>query len=988
MRLLTLNHDGDLSLIERTGEAIPQYAILSHTWGPNEEEVTFQDLMTGAKKDTPGYRKIKFCVDQANRDGLRYSWVDTCCIDKTNSVELSETINSMFAFYRNASRCYVYLKDVSASEADVNNSESRMKWETAFQSSRWFTRGWTLQELVASPSVEFFSTEGICLGDKTSLEQQVHQITGIALQALRGGPLDQFDYYERMSWAATRETTREEDAAYSLLGIFEVSMPVIYGEGRKRAMARLYNVYKEISEPPPPQLDDKAVHWIVPFDRNPDFTGRNPELVDLKRRIFKSDGSTKTIAIAGLGGIGKTQLVLELAYQIKDMHRSCSIIWIPATNMESLHQAYVAVAKQLGIPGLENSDTNVKKLVQEYLSNDGAGKWILIYDNADDLRMWVDDTEAEQQSSGLMDYVPKSRQGCVVFTTRNNKVATELAGKHVVKIHELNDSNALDLLQTSLIDKSLVKNSLEDAKLLLEQLTHLPLAIVQAAAYINKNEIVFAEYLSLLAEQETEVVEVLSENFRDKWRYHDIKNPVAITWLVSFRQIHQQDPLAAEYLTFMACIDSRDIPQSLLPPGISRKKEMEAIGTLTAYSFITRRPADLALDLHRLVHLATRNWLRREGLLAQSTERALAHLQNVFPEDNHENRAIWRLYLPHARYIIESDGVNKDGKGILALTWKYAKCLSQDGRWVEAEAAFRQILEAEIKELGQEQPDTLATTSRLASTLWNQGRWDEAEQLWLQVVETRKKKLGDDHPDTLTSIHNLALTYREKGRLDDAERLQNQVVQTSKTVLGLEHPDTLTYMNQLASTYSYQGQENKAEKLKLQVLEILKKQLGDDHPDTLISMNNLAVTLWKRGRWMEAEQLELQVVESYKKKLGNDHPDTLISMSNLAATLWKQGRWDEAEQLELQVVETRKKKLGDDHPDTLTSMNNLAITWKALSRDMEALELMDDCVRRRRRRLGANNPNFLSSQTILTKWQAEQVGKNGSTGPDVVSGPV
>ena len=636
MRLLTLDSQGELSLIDSNGSL--EYAILSHRWGAPGEEVTFKDLECTDRdkpdynriRDKPGYAKVKFCVEQAARDGLQYSWVDTCCIDQSNSIELSEAINSMFRWYKNAARCYVFLNDVSVRGMDGDSPTSRLEWEVAFQNSKWFTRGWTLQELIAPSSVEFFSVEGLRLGDKSSLERHVQEITGIALQALRGGPLSQFDFYERMSWAATRETTKDEDAAYSLLGIFEVSMPLIYGEGRKMALTRLYNAFREFSDPLHPSVEDAAAHWIVPFEKNPDFTGRNLELSNLKRKLFVADGITKTIAITGLGGVGKTQLVLELVYQVKDMHRSCSVIWIPATNLDSLHQAYINAARQLGISGWEDGKTDVKKLVQEYLSKDSTGTWILIFDNADDMAMWTTEPDVEQNSDCLADYLPRSKRGHVIFTTRDKKVAVELAGKNIVEVQEMSTKTALELLQNYLTDKALVNNNVQDAQSLLAKLTHLPLAIVQAAAYINKNGIALADYLSLLAEQEEDIIDLLSEQFRDNWRYRDIKNPVAMTWLVSFKQIQQRDLLASEYLSFMACVDPKDIPQSLLPPGLSRKKEIDALGTLSAYSFISRRPVDVALDLHRLVHLATRNWLRKEGCSVGGWKRQFYGLKKCF----------------------------------------------------------------------------------------------------------------------------------------------------------------------------------------------------------------------------------------------------------------------------------------------------------------------------------------------------------------------
>jgi hypothetical protein len=179
---------------------------------------------------------------------LQYFWVDTCCINKSNNTELSEAINSMFRWYRNADKCYVYLSDVSSPPFDANDKFSSLPCESAFRASRWFTRGWTLQELLAPRSVEFFSQEGNRLGDKRSLERQIHEITGIAVLALQGSPLSQFSVDERFKWAQNRETTRKEDWAYCLLGIFDIFMPLIYGEGRENAVIRLRKGIHEASK--------------------------------------------------------------------------------------------------------------------------------------------------------------------------------------------------------------------------------------------------------------------------------------------------------------------------------------------------------------------------------------------------------------------------------------------------------------------------------------------------------------------------------------------------------------------------------------------------------------------------------------------------------------------------------------------------------------------------------------------------------------------
>jgi hypothetical protein len=237
MRLLEYNNDGEFSLTkDYVGGEIPEYAILSHTWGVDTEEVTYRDLIDGTGKNKVGYEKIRFCGEQARRDGLHNIWVDTCCINKSSDRELSEAINSMFRWYRKAAKCYVYLTDVSTNDQiDL----PLQPWGAAFRNSRWFTRGWTLQELIAPRSVEFFCSNGKRLGDKNSLEGQLHKITGIPVSALRGASLSEFSVDERMSWVVNRETKRGEDKAYSLLGILDISMPLLYGEGRVKALRRL-----------------------------------------------------------------------------------------------------------------------------------------------------------------------------------------------------------------------------------------------------------------------------------------------------------------------------------------------------------------------------------------------------------------------------------------------------------------------------------------------------------------------------------------------------------------------------------------------------------------------------------------------------------------------------------------------------------------------------------------------------------------------------
>jgi hypothetical protein len=238
MRLLERLSNGDFKLVSFNDENSPPYAILSHTW-TEDQEVTHNELVAGIGKDKTGYDKIRFCSGRAVADKLKYFWVDTCCIDKSTSHELSTAINSMFRWYQRASKCYVYLSDVVVPEEVADAEAFRITWAEAFRRSRWFTRGWTLQELLAPPSVELFSKNGKRLGSRISLEREIHDITNIATGALQGQSLAEFSVEERMSWAAQRTTTLKEDRVYCLLGIFGVFLSLIYGEGEAYATLRL-----------------------------------------------------------------------------------------------------------------------------------------------------------------------------------------------------------------------------------------------------------------------------------------------------------------------------------------------------------------------------------------------------------------------------------------------------------------------------------------------------------------------------------------------------------------------------------------------------------------------------------------------------------------------------------------------------------------------------------------------------------------------------
>lgn len=225
-----IEHPNSLAFKDFASSQLPLYAILSHTWG--DDEVVWADVQSGTAAQKLSFAKVRYSCIQTIKDGLSWVWIDSCCIDKSSSAELSEAINSMYEWYQRAEICYAHLEGVS-STADANSTTGE------FAACRWFTRGWTLQELLAPTELAFYSEDWVKIGDKAALCRPLSVITGIDEEILTGArSLESASVAKRMSWASHRITTRPEDIAYCLMGIFSVNMPMLYGEGQ-RAFLRL-----------------------------------------------------------------------------------------------------------------------------------------------------------------------------------------------------------------------------------------------------------------------------------------------------------------------------------------------------------------------------------------------------------------------------------------------------------------------------------------------------------------------------------------------------------------------------------------------------------------------------------------------------------------------------------------------------------------------------------------------------------------------------
>ncbi|KAI9720649.1 MAG: hypothetical protein M1812_002829 [Candelaria pacifica] len=765
--------------------------------------------------------------------------------------------------------------------------------------------------------------------------------------------------------------------------------------------------------------------FIVPYSNNPDFVGREDIFEKLKTCLIddenEASGFHARAALYGLGGVGKSQIAIKFAYWVRRVHAGISVFWIHASDVNRFQQGMGQIASTCKIPGTEDPKSDIPKLVKSWLEGSSCGRWLMIVDNADNNEIFFGpsgDQDLDATGNGptavrLATYIPECPHGVVLMTSRFKEVATNLTrGRATIKVAEMSEAEAIGMMRKQLAEKSSTDDEL---KALANRLEHLPLALVQAAAYIQKKDLTVAGYVELLdAGDDTDIV-LLSKAFEAMGRNSSIPNAVTATWMITFKQIESQHPKAANVLSLMTFFNRQEIPRSLLLEDGGSIELEDALGVLKAYSLISVGKGGQTYDLHRLIQLVMHKWLRLQNKSDTWAGTALFRVSHLYPSWHYKNWATCASYLPHSLAVLCYNGRTREERlaraGLLQGTGHYlaeqgqyaavepmikesvdiyTEILGQEdqdimksktalaltysylGRYSEAEALDVQVIEARKRVLGLEHPDTLGSMSNLASIYADQGRLDEAEPLQVQALEVRKRVLGLEHPDTLRSMANLALTYADQGRYDKAESLQVQALAVRKRVLGLEHPDTLGSMNNLASIYADQGRLDEAEPLQVQALEVRKRVLGLEHPDTLGSMNNLALTYADQGRLDEAEPLQVQALEVRKRVLGLEHPDTLGSMNNLASIYWTQGRYDKAEPLQVQALEVRKRVLGLEHPDTLSGMNNLASTYADQGRYDKAEPLQVQVLAVRKRVLGLEHPDTLRSMNNLVSTYADQ----------------
>ncbi|RBQ64734.1 hypothetical protein FVER14953_11283 [Fusarium verticillioides] len=495
----------------------------------------------------------------------------------------------------------------------------------------------------------------------------------------------------------------------------------------------------------------------------------------------------------------------------------------------------------------------------------------------------------------------------------------------------------------------------ESEKTLVElssRLEFLPLALVQAAAFIQENSITVGEYLELLDGSQNDLVELLDEEFETVGRGSDTPRAVAQTWMLSFQQIERQYLFASELLSLMCFFDRQKIPldfvdfyaRETLPTESNTKLQLvKALGVLKAFCFI-RAEKGGDHTMHRLVQLVTRTWLARKGRIAEFTRHAFSAVSDFYPYAEFDDAEWWKedmatctAYLSHARSVLEA-----------------------------------QIIETEEDRLIR-----ASVLHRVGSFFRFQGRYRESESLQREGLSIRRELLGEEHLQTRVTISDLAGSLADLGRFEESDKLLKGLIETLRRLYGDDHEETLNAMGNLAVHLAHQGKEEESHALLIQVVESKKRILGEEHISTIEAMDNLAVGLEEE----EGAEMQRRVVEVKIKVYGEENPSTLHSKANLATILFHMGgtNLSEAEDLQLEVYETRKRVLGKENPDTLRIMNDLGRSWVLIGQSTmytrhlypdvdilgDAKSLLEECVGHREKLFGADHVDTVETRQVL-----------------------
>lgn len=692
--------------------------------------------------------------------------------------------------------------------------------------------------------------------------------------------------------------------------------------------------------------------WHVPLPRNSFFTGREELLHTLHERLKSEQNMalTQSWAISGLGGIGKTQIALEYAYQHRQDY--VAVFWISAATQESLQAGLAALAELLQLPEKDEHDhQRVIRAVKQWLAT--HQEWLLILDNADDVTI-------------VQDVLPTERSGHLVLTTRAQALGP-VAQRMEVETMGLAEGTlfllrrARVLAPGAFLDQA-SQEHLAAAEAITIEMDFLPLALDQAGAYIEEVGCSLSTYLELYRSHRAELLH------RRGHMPGDYPESVATTWSLNFQQVTQANLAAAELLRLCAFLEPDAIPEELVSEGgaalgpVLQSLAMdalalnEAIEELRKFSLVQRDPEARLLRIHRLVQAVLKDTLEMEGQ-RQWAERAVRATNMVFPET--VEMTTWPRCL---RFLSQAQGCSTMIQeyafaftDAAALLFRVACYLQDHALYEQAEPLYQRALHIQEHTLGSEHPETARSLQGLAALYRSQGKYEQVEPLLQRALRIQEHALGSNHPDVARSLNHLASVYGERGKYEQVEALCQRALFIWEQVHGSEHPDMGPPLTNLATLYSMQGKYEQAETLFQRVLCILEQALGPEHPRVAASLTNLAFLYnWQRKSEQEVPLLQ-RALHIQKRTLGPDHPDVARSLNNLASAYAEQGKYEQVEPLYQRALCIWEQRLGANHTMVAHPLAGLANLYVVQGKYVEAEPLLQRALSIREQALGEHH---------------------------------
>jgi tetratricopeptide (TPR) repeat protein len=708
--------------------------------------------------------------------------------------------------------------------------------------------------------------------------------------------------------------------------------------------------------------------WNVPFARNPFFTGRSQLLVHLHERLHSPQQTAlnHTVALSGMGGIGKTQIAVEYAYRYREEY--LAVFWVHADSREALVADFITLARLLALTVQDAQDQMLIVAAVKSWMEQHEG-WLLVLNNADDLSL-------------LTNFLPSGGKGHILLTTRSQATGRIAESLPVEKL-ELTESMQFLLCRAKLLTPGepldhASRAMHEDAQELIIELDGLPLAIDQAGAYIEEIGCSLSEYLALYRRRRLALLK------RQSSFSADYPHTVANTWALSFQQIEQADPAAAELLRLCSFLQPDAIPESILTQGAEYLgpdlQEVaadplllnDAIQLLRRYSLIKRDPETKQLNVHRLVQVVL-----RENLDAPTqqlwAERSVRAVNAAFPEVEFANWNSCELYLPHAQVcaqLIEQYHLNfPEAAHLLHSTGRY---LRDRGHYAQAEPLLQRALTISEQVLAPAQSEIASILTDLEQLYEYLGKYGQAEPLMQRALALQEQALGANHPNVAESLNNLAGIDMYQGKYAQAEPLMQRALTIREQALGANHPDVASSLNNLGVLYMYLGKYAQAASLYQRAIALDERILGSEHPETLLFLANLANLYTLQGKYSEGEQLNQRVLAARERVLGPQHPRTAITLFNLAQLYYFQSKYEQAQALAQRALTIHEQGFGPENPRTLQVVLYLAQIYQAQGQNEQAESLYQRALAGFESKLGSEHPYVAETLTNLARLHALQ----------------